>query len=132
MISNEIIKIASNTRNVGLTNNYNYKSSLKNSMCGDKIKLELTFLNAKINSMRYETESCIYCEASASLLSQKIKNLTIKEIIKNLNLLKIISIHQNLIFPDKFKEFRKLINKKHISRINCINLPLDAVLKALK
>ena len=41
MISNEIIKIASNTKNVGLTNNYTYKSSLKNSLCGDKIKIEL-------------------------------------------------------------------------------------------
>ena len=30
MINNEIIKIASNTTNVGLTNNYTYKSSLKN------------------------------------------------------------------------------------------------------
>ena len=49
MINNQIIKIASNTKNVGLTNNYNYRSSLKNSLCGDKIKLELTVKNSKIN-----------------------------------------------------------------------------------
>ena len=39
MISNEIIKIASNTSNVGLTNKYNYKSTKKNPMCGDLIKI---------------------------------------------------------------------------------------------
>ena len=132
MINNEIIKIASNTTNVGLTNNYTYKCSLKNIMCGDKIKIELISKKSKINSMKYETESCIYCEASASLLSNKIKKITLKNVKKDLNLLKNILNNKNLIFPNKFKEFKKLIKKKNFSRINCINLPLNAVLKAIR
>ena len=132
MISNEIIKIASNTKNVGLTNNYTHKSSLKNSLCGDKIKIELISIRSKINSMKYEAEACIYCEASASLLADKLKNLTLKTAIKDLNLLKNVINNSNLVFPEKFKEFKKLINKKNFSRINCINLPFDAVLKALR
>ena len=40
MITSEILKIASNCKNIGLTNKYTFKSSLKNSLCGDKIKLE--------------------------------------------------------------------------------------------
>ena len=123
MITNQIIKIASNTKNVGLTNNYNYKSSLKNSLCGDKIKLELSVKELKINSMKYETESCVYCEASASLLAVKIKNLTI---------LKKLIDSENPSFPRQFKDFKILINKKNINRISCINLPFDAVLKALR
>ena len=67
MITNDIIKIASNTSNVGLTNKYTYRSTKKNSMCGDIIRIELITKNSKINSMKYETESCVYCEASASL-----------------------------------------------------------------
>ena len=132
MINNEIIKIASNTKNVGLTNDYTYKSSLKNSICGDNIKIEIITIRFKIYSMKYETESCIYCEASASLLASKIKNLTLKDAIKDLILLKNVLNNNNSIFPNKFKEFKKLINKKNFSRINCINLPFDAVLKALK
>ena len=132
MINAEIIKIASNTKNFGLTNLYTFKSSLKNSMCGDKIKLELISSNYKINSMRYETESCVYCEASASLLASKLKNLTIKTIIRDLNALKDAINNKNLTFPKKFKKFKKLVNKNNFSRINCIILPLDAVLKALK
>ena len=95
MITDKIIKIASNTKNVGLTNIYNFKSSLKNSICGDRIKLELIVKNSKIDSMRYETESCVYCEASASLLATKIKNLKISTIIKDLNLLKNIQKKTN-------------------------------------
>ena len=133
MISNEIIKFASNTSNVGLTNKYTFKSTKKNSMCGDLIKVELIMKNSKINSMRYETESCVLCEASASLLSKRIKNLPIKTIIEELNKLKKISLKDlKFIFPKKFKEFKFLINKDNSNRLNCIYLPIDAVLKALK
>ena len=133
MISNQIIKFASNTSNVGLTNKYTFRSTKKNSMCGDLIKVELIQKNSKINSMKYETESCILCEASASLLSKRIKNLPIKTIKEELNKLKNISLKDlKFIFPKKFKEFRFLINKDNLNRINCIYLPIDAVLKALK
>ena len=133
MISNEIIKFASNTSNVGLTNKYTFKSTKKNSMCGDLIKVELIQKNSKIYSMKYETESCILCEASASLLSKKIKNLPIKTIKEELNKLRNISSKDlKFIFPKKFKEFKFLINKDTLNRINCIYLPIDAVLKALK
>ena len=55
MISNEIIKFASNTSNVGLTNKYTFKSTKKNSMCGDLIKIELISVNSKINSMKLDS-----------------------------------------------------------------------------
>jgi len=133
MISNEIIKFASNTSNVGLTNKYTFKSTKKNSMCGDLIKVELIQKNSRINSMKYETESCVLCEASASLLSKKIKNLPIKTIKEELNKLRNISLKDlKFIFPKRFKEFKFLINKDNSNRLDCIYLPIDAVLKALK
>ena len=132
MITSQIIKIASNTKNVGLTNKYNFKSNLKNSICGDKINLQLIVENTKIISMKYETESCVYCEASASLLALKIKNLKIDKVIKDLNLLKNILNQKKYIFPKNFNNFKLLIKKENINRINCINLPFNAVLKALK
>jgi len=133
MITSEIIKIASNTSNVGLTNKYTFKSTQKNSMCGDIIKIELIANNSKINSMKYETESCIYCEASASLLAKKIKNLTVSVVKNELNKIKNISSNDaNFVFFKKFIEFKFLINKNNITRLNCVLLPINAVLKALK
>ena len=133
MITNQIIKIASNTTNVGLTNNYTFKSIKKNSMCGDMIKIELISNNSIINSMKYETESCVYCEASASLLAKKIKTLPIKIVKKDLNRLKGgFSNEVKFNFPKKFDQFKFLINKKNFKRMSCVLLPIDAVLKALK
>ena len=47
MINKEIIRMASNTSNVGLDNKYSHKISLKNKLCGDKITLELTVIKKK-------------------------------------------------------------------------------------
>ena len=133
MINTKIIKIASYTKNAGLKNNFTHKSNVKNSLCGDIIKTEFVANNSIIKSMRYETESCVLCEASASLLSKRIKNLPIKTIKEELNKLKNISLKDlKFIFPKKFKEFKFLINKDNLNRLNCIYLPIDAVLKALK
>ncbi len=133
MITSEIIKIASNTNNVGLTNKYTFKSFKKNSMCGDLIKIELISKNSKINSMKYETESCIYCEASASLLAKKIKTLPIKTIKRDLKLLRNGFTNKvNFDVNKKFNKFRLLINKKNLKRMSCVLLPIEAVLKALK
>ena len=132
MITKEIINIASNASNVGLNNNYSHKISLKNKLCGDKITVELIVIKKKILSMKYETESCIYCEASASLLSKKIKRLNIQSIKNDFTNLKKILKKREIKIPKKFSDFKKLFNSDNFSRFNCIFLPFDAVIKALK
>ncbi len=132
MINADIIKLASNTTNVGLKNKYSHKISLKNTICGDKITLEIIADGNKINSMNYETESCIYCEASASLLSKKIKNINIKDIKSDFVTLKKISKRKNIKIPKKYSDFKKLLNSDNLNRFKCIFLPFDAVVKALR
>ena len=132
MIDQEIIKLASNTSNYGLKNKYSHKVTLKNNICGDKITLELMSNGKKINSMHYETISCIYCEASASLLSQKIKNLDLKDFKNDFEILKNISKQKRIKIPKKYSQFRKLLNSDNLNRFNCIFLPFEAVIKALK
>jgi len=132
MIDQRIIKIAANTKNAGLENKFSHKISLKNDICGDKITLEIIADKKKINSMKYETESCIYCEASASLLSRKIKNLNIKDIKYDFIALKNISKQKKIVIPKKYSDFEKLLNSDNFNRFKCIFLPFDAVIKALK
>ena len=132
MIDSKIIKIASYTENVGLRNKFTHKSSIKNSLCGDFIKAEFIADKLKVKSMRYETESCLLCEASASLFSRKIKNFKIRDLIKEIKELKKSNIITNYNFSSKLKEFDRLINKKNINRFNCVTLPMEAFLKAFK
>ncbi len=132
MIDNKIIKIASNTKYVGLKNQFTHKSSLKNSLCGDSIKVEFIANKSKIKSMRYETESCILCEASASLLASKVNKFHLKDFKKDLRNIKKIKKNKNLNFPLNFKELKQILNKKTLKRINCVILPMEALFKAFK
>ena len=118
MINENILKIASNTSNYGLKDFFTHKSILKNSKCGDKIKIEVVVKKNEISSMRYETESCIFCQASASLLSKSIRNKNTK--VKPISLILDATI--------KNKNFKKLLKNKE--RINCIMLPFIALQKA--
>ena len=132
MINKDIIRLASNTSNVGLKNKYSHKISLKNSTCGDKITLELIANKKKISSMKYETISCVYCEASASLISRKIKNINLTDLKNDFTILKRISYKKNIEIPERLSDFKKLLNSDNFNRFKCIFLPIDAVLKALK
>ncbi len=129
MISSEIIKIASNTKYVGLKNIFTHKSSVRNHLCGDTIKLELIVKKFKIKSLRYESESCILCEASASLLANKVHNLYLKDLKKDLILFKDFKKKKVDVFPKRFKEFKNLLNG-NMSRINCVILPIEGLIKA--
>ena len=47
MINKEIIRLASNTVNVGLKNKFSHKVTLKNTICGVRITLEI-IINEKM------------------------------------------------------------------------------------
>ena len=66
----EILKIASDTNNNRSLQNHTHYSKLKNSLCGDEIQIKLVMRNDKVIDFGYQGKSCIYCQASASLLSK--------------------------------------------------------------
>jgi len=132
MIDAQIIKIALDTKNQGLCNIYTHKTTIRNKICGDKIKIEVVRKLNKILNMRYETEACIFCQASASMLSKKIKLFPVNQLIKDIILISNIIKGKNKVFPKKYNKFKKLLNKKYVNRIDCIILPFNALKKALK
>ena len=115
IINKKILKLAYDLSNYGIKKKSKYTSNLKNKKCGDKIKVELQIKNKKIINMCYETESCILCQASASLLSKSVKNTPIKDLDKIL----------------KSRSYENLMSKKYLPRRDCIMLPYNALKKAL-
>ena len=66
----EILNIASNTDNSRNIKNHTHFAKLKNSLCGDEVLIKLIIKNEKIVDFGYQGDSCVYCQASASLLSK--------------------------------------------------------------
>ena len=131
MIDKEIIRIASNTENHGALDNHTHFSKLKNSICGDDMKIYLIIENNKIINFKYECESCIYCQASVSLLSRKAKNKLIEK-VKNFAQQANGYFDKSVSSFDKeWKDFDKIMTKNNISRKECLLLPINTMLDAL-
>jgi len=131
MISPEIIKIASDTSNCGIKKKSNLIATSKNTICGDKIIVEIEIIKNKIEKMYYETESCIFCQASASLLSVIIKKANIENLRYDIEAINISHKNKKIVLKKKFKPFRKLFQKKYKERFGCILLPFNALLKVV-
>ena len=131
MIDKEVIKIASNTENHGVLGNHTHFSKLKNAICGDEMKIYLIIKNNTITNFKYECESCIYCQASVSLLSRKAKNQSIEKVKKFAEQAKSCFENNTKSFDKEWKEFDKIMTKNNISRKECLLLPLNATLDAI-
>ena len=131
MIDKEIIKIASNTENHGVLDNHTHSSKLKNAICGDEMKIYLIVKNDKITNFKYECESCIYCQASVSLISRKAKNKSIENVKNFAEHVKNCFEKNTKSFDKEWKEFDKIMTKNNISRKECLLLPVNTTLDAL-
>ena len=127
-----ILEIASHTENNKVLDNFTHKSKNKNPLCGDEMEISLIVKDNVVKDIGYQCKSCVYCQASVSLLSRKIKDKKIEEI-------KIFVTAGENLFEDvkttlekHWKDFKEILDKKNIARKECLLLPLRTVLKALK
>ena len=126
-----ILEIASNTENNKILAKHTHKSKNKNPLCGDEMEIRLIIKNNKVVDMGYQCKSCVYCQASVSLLSQNIKDKSLDESREFIDICENIFENTKTILEKKWISFKELFDKKNISRKECLLLPLRTVNKAL-
>ena len=127
----EILKIASNTDNHKVLKDHTHHSKLKNPICGDEMQVSVKVVKDTIVDFGYQCKTCIYCQASVSLLSRNSINKTILHIKNLLNITETFYEKENGSFPKEWSVFNKIFNKKNISRKECLLLPFKTLTKAL-
>ena len=127
-----ILEIASHTENNKVLENYTHKTKHKNPLCGDEMEISLIVKDEVVKDMAYQCKSCVYCQASVSLLSRKVKEKKIDEV-------KVFALSGEKLFENvkttiekNWKDFKEILNKKNLARKECLLLPLKTILKALK
>jgi len=119
LIKENIIDHYKNPRNNGiLTNPKTISHTEQNALCGDEIQifLELDETNKRIKEIKFQAKGCAISIASASMLSEIVKNKTLEE-IKSLN----------------DKDIKNLLQLNlGIVRTKCATLPLVAINNTLK
>ena len=128
----EILKIASDTINHKKLDDCTHKSKQKNPICGDEMEVGVKISENQILDFAYQCKSCIYCQASASVLSKFSINNTINNINEIITFVDVFFESNNAKFPKEWKKLEVLFNKKNISRKECILLPFKTLAKALK
>ncbi len=118
----EIIQHFKNPQNYGEIKNSDMTIKHLNPLCGDEQEWFFIFdksgtkENWVIKDVKFQGSGCAISTASASILSEHIKGKTVKDIQK----IKISDI-LNILGLDNISS----------SRIKCVNLPLDAIKKAM-
>ena len=133
-----ILEVASHTENNKVIENFTHRSKNKNPLCGDEMEISLVIENNIVKDIGYQCKSCIYCQASASLLSRSV----IKEPLEKItNLLKKIEsfFNEDFNFLEEIKlknaknakNFKEIMSNDNISRKECLLLPFKTLSKAL-
>jgi len=123
----EIIDIASDTNNNKDIANHTHISKLKNSLCGDEIQIKLIIKDDKIMDFGYLGKSCIYCQASASLLSKIAINQKKNKIEKLCDEVKTYFENNANNIEFKWMSLKKLFKKENLSQKECILLPFKTL-----
>ena len=128
----KILQIASNTKNNKIVKNHTHNAKFKNPICGDEMEISLNVKDEKILDFGYQCKSCVYCQASVSLLSRNVTNISIINLKNLLNIVEKFSIDEHIVFPKEWNVFKQIFDKKNISRKECLLLPFKTLSKALK
>ena len=127
-----ILEIAAHTENNKVVENYTHKSKHKNPLCGDEMEISLIVKEDVVKDMGYQCKSCVYCQASVSLLSRKIKEKKVDDIKKFIKVGEQLFEDAKVSLEKQWNDFKEILDKKNLSRKECLLLPLRTIAKALK
>ena len=127
-----ILEIASHSENNKVLETFTHKSKHIDPLCGDEMEISLIVKDNVVKDLGYQCKSCVYCQASVSLLSRKIKDKKIEEIKSFILSGENLFTDVKTVLEKHWKDFKEILDKKNIARKDCLLLPLRAVLKALK
>jgi nitrogen fixation protein NifU and related proteins len=134
----KILEIASNTENHKVIKGHTHHSKNKNPLCGDEMEISLIIKDDMVHDIGYQCKSCVYCQASISLLSRWVMQAPIEKISDFISKAETFFEEDfdqlkkaNIKDLKDLKDFKKIMNSKNISRKECLLLPFKTLSKAL-
>lgn len=120
-------------RNLGLLSNADIKVEGKNPFCGDEVEIALKIDKNNVENATFEGSGCAISQASASLMTEKIKGKSIIE-VRNLisEFRKLVKGEDTKVNPEDLEELLALQGVSEFpSRIKCALLAWNTLLQGL-
>ena len=112
----ELLDHYKNPRNFGKLEDSNITSDEYNPSCGDRVQIFINIKNDKVKDISFVGEGCVISLATASILTDFVKNRYISEIL-SLNSTDILNLIKIELGP---------------TRLKCALLPLYAIQNGIK
>jgi nitrogen fixation NifU-like protein len=112
----ELFKRFKNTPNYGVIENADVVSEETDYSCGDRLKMYFKLEGERILDVKFTSEACLFCNASASLLTDLVKGKTLQEALS--------------LKDDELLRFFNTSSKS--PRYRCIVLPLRVLRRAFQ
>ena len=121
-------------RNKGALENATHAVSLNNPLCGDEIDLHLQVEGDVIKDVRFVGRGCSISQASASMMTQLLKNSTVAQALLLAERMSAMMHGDDAAATDKtLGDLRALAGvSKFPVRIKCALLPWNALTDAVK
>ncbi|MEM3426575.1 MAG: iron-sulfur cluster assembly scaffold protein [Thermoproteota archaeon] len=112
----DLLKRFKNPANYGVIENADIVLEETDYSCGDKLRMFFKLEGKRIMDVKFTSEACLFCNASASLLADLVKGKTVEEALNV-----------------KEEDLLRLFNTDSKSpRYRCIVLPLRVLKKAFQ
>ena len=115
MYKEQILELYKHPNNFGTLKNPSHHYKEFNPLCGDEIQVDLIMENNKVKDIKFQGQGCAISLASASLITDKVKNMSSEDINK-------IS----------FEDIKTLLGVPIVyTRVKCATLALEAIKRAI-
>ncbi len=129
----ELLRLAADAHGAGRLAASDATGEAVNAVCGDKVIVDLTLKDGRIEAMAHDTKACVLAQASASILGQSLKGASQDDVEALANTIAQMLITKTEPPAPPFEAYAAFEGAtEHRNRHRCVLLPVEAVLAAFE
>lgn len=119
-------------RNAGRLPQPDLHASVVNPLCGDELSVDVTVEGERIREVRFSVRGCAISTATASMLSEQVKGLTLADVARLEKSFQAAMTGEAASLPEELEALEPILSvRDYPHRQSCARLPWDA-LRALE
>ena len=109
------------------------RAVVDNPLCGDRVRVDVTVSGGRVERVAHEVRGCLLCQAAASVIGADAPGEDVHALIDLAPALRSFLADETTGPPQLWPALQMFAPvAKHRSRHDCVMLPFDALVEALK
>ncbi len=120
-------------RNRGSLDQPSATSEGDNPLCGDEVRVDLDIRDGRVSDVRFEAKGCSISQASASMMTEAVKGLSLEEVDSLFETFKGMMYGSDEVDVEALGDLEALQGvRKFPVRVKCATLPWNTLQEALE